>query len=479
MSNINRYLDKIFQIYREAGVNDRYRVIFDTTYLLYLKSLEDFPNAGQTPPLLDNGLKEESNRCKWSVLSSLGQDKAREFYYGDVVPFLNENSLCFRVVSAEYRNNILLSDSSFYLVLHEIERMFTIELDGERVNANNIVIYADIYETLLGYLVGVIGSPCFSMPRHLERLMCELLQIRCHDKVYNPNMGCGSLLIESYKCMAVANAPKYRVVKNEDGFDIAPHFQDLTTDYFRRNIVLEGDEKNKMYLWLSMMNFYFHQLNILQSQFANFMGISFVREGKYDKLLFSSPANLPVSGIFTVLGKLNVGGKAAFLLPKTLLYNNGKKSLKFRQELLNNYEVEAVISLPDFEMYPAAHTAMAIVIVNLVVDGRSPNDNIWFCQLKNDGYSNDKKRMKTEATPLPVLVEAFIAKKEYSNEWFDSKNVLISEVKENENSLLVELYIDDEDEADIMLDTRQLIGELEELRIKINKGLEELTNYLK
>ena len=62
--------------------------------------------------------------------------------------------------------------------------------------------------------------------------------------------------------------------------------------------------------------------------------------------------------------------------------------------------------------------------------------------LKNDGYSNDMKRIKNIDMPLPNLVQSFLKKEEIRNDWFDCELVSLEEVLDNDASLLVAQYVD-------------------------------------
>ena len=114
----------------------------------------------------------------------------------------------------------------------------------------------------------------------------------------------------------------------------------------------------------------------------------------------------------------------------------------------------------------------------LIVDDEKEIADLIEVYLKNDGYSNDKKRMKNADKPLPVLVDKFLRRDEVHNDWFDSKRVAVSEVLYNDASLLVAQYVDAYDEPFEEINLDEIIDHLDYFQCKIREGIEELRRYL-
>ena len=344
------------------------------------------------------------------------------------------------------------------------------------MNKSNIIIYDDIYETLLSYLRESIGSIELATPKHIRRLMCALLQLKHWDKVYDTSMGVGSLLIAAYHTMVVANVPAYRIVKDADGFDCCPPYNDtLTTSIFRRNLILEGSNDNELFTWLCFMNFYFHRINLNQSQFQVFPTSNDYKINKYDRVLSVFPTKNSVSKLFDETDKLEPEGVCAMIVPISLLYKGGKMLIQ-RKRLVVDYCIKAVIALPKQVFAPIAKVNTAILLFENKPSSNS--DSIWFCDLYNDGYSNDKRRVKTQDMPLPTLVDAYLSHSEMRNDCFCSKNIPLIDVLNNECSLLVAEYVDSVDDKEMDLDPKKIIKELVVLQDKLGKGIGDLTKFL-
>ena len=132
--------------------------------------------------------------------------------------------------------------------------------------------------------------------------------------------------------------------------------------------------------------------------------------------------------------------------------------------------------MPDHEFAPQSAIRTAIIVISK--RRTSTNHKIWFCDLKNDGYSNDMKHIKNIDTPLPNLVQSFLKKEEIRNDWFDSELVSLEEVLDNDASLLVAQYVDICDDIMGEIDLDLIVSHLDDLQYKIKGGIDELKRYL-
>lgn len=174
--------------------------------------------------------------------------------------------------------------------------------------------------------------------------------------------------------------------------------------------------------------------------------------------------------------KLLPNGLAVMIVPMSFLYNSTPRQQNLRSKLLQKFRVEAVVGLPEHEFEPQAVVNTAILVVRNCPS--NVHDKIWFCDLHNDGYSNDRKRNKNAYNPLPILIDNFLRKDEEHNDWFDSKLIAISEVLENNASLLVAQYVDTYDEPVENMDLDVIIEHLDYFQGKIKEGINELRRYL-
>ncbi|MEQ8464343.1 HsdM family class I SAM-dependent methyltransferase [Coleofasciculus sp. E1-EBD-02] len=116
------------------------------------------------------------------------------------------------------------------------------------------------------------------------------------------------------------------------------------------------------------------------------------------------------------LKKLAPAGKAAILVPSGLLFSNNTGERELRRQLLVDYKLEAVISLPKDALQPYSPLQTHLLLVSKPDNSAQPSKNgenlIWFWQLEQDGYPSGRGRDLTQdpdesASDLPFVTQFF------------------------------------------------------------------------
>src|SRR5581483_10706437 len=94
---------------------------------------------------------------------------------------------------------------------------------------------------------------------------------------------------------------------------------------------------------------------------------------------------------------LKPGGRAAVIVPDGVLFGSSKAHKELRRILVEDQKLDGIVSLPPGVFKPYAGVSTAILLFTKTNSGGT--DNVWFYDLRADGYSLDDKR-----TPL-VAVE--------------------------------------------------------------------------
>ncbi|MBN0113175.1 N-6 DNA methylase, partial [Pseudomonas aeruginosa] len=89
-----------------------------------------------------------------------------------------------------------------------------------------------------------------------------------------------------------------------------------------------------------------------------------------------------------ILRSLKLGGRAAVIVPDGVLFGSSKAHQQLRQELLDNNQLEGIVSLPSGVFKPYAGVSTAI----LIFTKGGTTERVWFYDLQADGYSLDDKR---------------------------------------------------------------------------------------
>jgi len=179
------------------------------------------------------------------------------------------------------------------------------------------------------------------------------------------------------------------------------------------------------------------------------------------------------------LRMLKKGGRAASIVPDGVLFGSSKAHKAIRQEIVDNHKLEAIISMPSGVFKPYAGVSTAIIIFTKT--GAGGTDNVWFYDMKADGYSLDDKRNPIEDNDIPDIVKRFedIENEKDRKRTERSFFVSVDEIRENEYDLAINRYKEIEYE-EIEYDKPEILMEnLFQLEEEINKGLIELKDLFK
>jgi type I restriction enzyme M protein len=112
-----------------------------------------------------------------------------------------------------------------------------------------------------------------------------------------------------------------------------------------------------------------------------------------------------------ILRMLKTGGRSATIVPDGVLFGSSNGHLGLRQHLLDDNQLEGVISLPSGVFKPYAGVSTAILIFT---KGGQTRD-VFFYDVEADGYSLDDKRQRIDANDLPDVIRQFRHCREHRN----------------------------------------------------------------
>jgi len=156
------------------------------------------------------------------------------------------------------------------------------------------------------------------------------------------------------------------------------------------------------------------------------------------------------------------------------LFGSSKAHKDIRKEIIENNRLEAVVSMPSGVFKPYAGVSTAVVIFTKT--GHGGTDNVWFYDMKADGYTLDDKRTETTENDIPDIIRRFHnleAEKERARTE-QSFFVPVDEIIQNDYDLSINKYKKTEYKPVEYPSTQKIFAELHELEMEIQKGLAEL-----
>lgn len=178
-----------------------------------------------------------------------------------------------------------------------------------------------------------------------------------------------------------------------------------------------------------------------------------------------------------MLRMLKTGGRCAVIIPDGVLFGSSKAHKQIREEIIAKHKLEAIISMPSGVFKPYAGVSTAVMLFTKTDSGGT--DNVWFYDMKADGFSLDDKRTPNGANDIPDIIARFHKLKEEQIRSRTDQSFLVpfEEIKNNDWDLSINRYkeiVYEEVKYDAPKDIIADIKDLDKQRTNALKALEEL-----
>jgi type I restriction enzyme M protein len=181
-----------------------------------------------------------------------------------------------------------------------------------------------------------------------------------------------------------------------------------------------------------------------------------------------------------ILRALKLGGRAAVIVPDGVLFGSSNAHKQLRQTLIEDNQLEGIVSLPSGVFKPYAGVSTAI----LIFTKGGETDHVWFYDLQADGLSLDDKRTEIEDNDLPDCLAKWqqrdkaLAESEENN--LTQKNFWVSKanIAKNKYDLSINRYKEVIHEEEVYDPPKKILQRLKDLEKEIQKDLVELEEIL-
>lgn len=413
-------IDSLWTDFWTGGITNPLTVIEQITFLMYSRLLDmqerkDEKRASLTGQSFARRFSEADQDCRWETWRHYGSEKMLPHVRDRVFPHfrrLAERSTGSGSLFASFMKDAQLMIQKETLLSKAVAAVQDLPL--ERGDTKG-----DLYEYLLSKLTtaGINGQ--FRTPRHIIRLMVELMQPQPTDRICDPSCGTAGFLVETYDYLLreyTSEAGKH--VEMVDGEEHITYSGDLLAQHGHRAHVdtdmFHAYDFDATMLRIASMNLVMHGVAEPDVHYQDTLSQSFEErhpkgsKGAFDLIL----ANPPFKGsldeqdvapdllrvvktkktellfIALILRMLKVGGRSATIVPDGVLFGSSKAHVQLRQHLIENNQLEAVISLPSGVFKPYAGVSTAIII--FAKGGKT--ENVFFYDVQSDGFTLDDKR---------------------------------------------------------------------------------------
>jgi type I restriction enzyme M protein len=416
-----------------------------------------------------------------------------------VFPFIKELNGDGSTVTRHMANAVFIIPSAnlFLGAIGIIEEIF-IEIEREAREEGHLFqdIQGDVYEMLLNEISSAGKNGQFRTPRHIIKLISELVNPQLGHRICDPACGTAGFLLDAYQYIVTQLAKRkasneQTFVPDDDGFvrtSVSGLLTQDTKDILEQS--LHGYDFDSTMVRLALMNLMMHGIDNPHIDYQDTLSKSFTEEAEYDIVM----ANPPFTGsidkgdineslqlkttktellfaerIFTLL---KIGGTAGIIVPQGVLFGSGGAFVEARKKLVEEAELKAVISLPSGVFKPYAGVATAI----LVFTRGGKTINTWFYQVENDGLSLDDKRQRITGSQLPDVVAQWRARDPQQTGDRKANHFFVSaqEIRDRSYDLSFNRYSEVEHAETIYEEPKIILQKLKALEDKIQQGIADL-----
>jgi type I restriction enzyme M protein len=453
---IKNRIDAIWDTFWTGGITNSITILEQMTYLFFMKMLDDAQRTKEADanafgvavkdPTFKDGLwhNPETDRdvpyssLRWHVFKNTEAEAMFRTISRDVFVFiktLNEGK--------ESAYSKFMANASFLI---QSPRTLVKIVEGiDSLDMNNRDPMGDVYEYVLGKMAASGNNGQFRTPRHIIRMMVELMEPNLKDTICDPAMGSAGFIVESAKF--IQSHYKSELLKKEN----SEHY---------KNGMLHGFDTDATMLRIGAMNLMLHGVDNPDIQYRDSLSTDNTDADKYTLCLANPPFTgsldyEAVSKSLLALTKtkktellflalfvrmLEIGGRCASIVPDGVLFGNSTGHKAIRKELIDNQRLQAVISMPSGVFRPYAGVSTAILVFTKTNAGGT--DKVWFYDMKADGFSLDDKRSVVAENDIPDIIARWknLDSEQSRTRKEQSFLVPVEEIRSNDYDLSINKY---------------------------------------
>ena len=487
---IKSQIDRIWDAFWSGGISNPMEVIEQMTYLLFIKRLDEIHSGREKKsirlgqPIENPVFDAQQQHLRWSVFKQLGDAATLyDVVANQVFPFIKT----LGEADSTYASH--MKDARFTIPTPALLAKVVDMLDAIPMEDRDTK--GDLYEYMLGKIASAGQNGQFRTPRHIIKLMVELMAPKPGDTICDPACGTAGYLVAAAEYLLQHYSEEIYASKAS-----AARFNHET---------FYGFDFDSTMLRVGSMNMLLHgvenpAIENRDSLSENHAGV----EGQFSLIL----ANPPFAGsldyestakdlqqmvktkktellfLALFLRLLKPGGRAAVIVPDGVLFGSSKAHKTLRKMIVEDQKLDAIISMPSGVFRPYAGVSTAILIFTKTNSGGT--DKVWFYDMQADGFSLDDKRneldhSKHENDNLPDILARWKNQDDELDRERTEQSFLVpkEEIASNDYDLSINRYKQVVHEVIEYDPPAKILAELKDLEAQIARGLSELEGMMK
>ena len=508
-------INQLWDNFWSGGIANPLTAIEQISYLLFMRRLDEIDSklkkdaewTGEKYTSIFEGMftspltNVETNKqtLRWSHFKQLEGGEMLSHVQTRVFPFIKQINGKNSTFAEHMADAVFIIPKPTLLIeaVNIIDALYT-EIEKEMQAGQTFHdTQGDMYEFLLSEISSSGKNGQFRTPRHIIKLMCELISPKLGETIGDPACGTGGFLLGAYQCILTQHTSRQHITTDEDGFERG--FGDKVTDErlwkeLRENTFFGYDFDTTM-VRIGLMNLMLHGITNPNIKRIDTLSKKYNEDNHYDVLL----ANPPFKGsidkgdinenfslkttktellfVNRIINSLKIGGRSAVIVPDGVLFGSSRAHKDLRKMLVHDCELQGIVSMPSGVFKPYAGVSTDILV--FVKGGTT--EHVWFYDMQADGYSLDDKRTRLETNDIPYIVEEWKVRNKNANDDRKAKHffVPVEEITENNYDLSINRY----KEIDYILPKYDkpevILGKISTLEEEIVKEIEVLEKEAK
>ena len=497
---IKNKIDQIWDTFFVAGITNPITVLEQMTYIFFMKMLDDkqlheeanaqfwgsevqnptFPKGKKwvNPEAVSDEEKEgiPYEQLRWHVFKNLGADNMFKVVRQSVFEFIKHIGTGEESAYSRYMKSAIFLIPNARTLVKVVEGVNALDM-------NNRDAMGDVYEYILGKMAASGTNGQFRTPRHIIRMIVEMMEPTTKDYICDPAMGSAGFLVE---------AVKYIKENNEMAQYACEDMHHIKTS------MINGYDTDQTMLRIGAMNLLLHDItapelawrdslseqnedqNCYTLIMANPPFAGSLDKGNVNKkiLAYANTSKTELLFLAQFVRSLEIGGRCASIVPDGVLFGSSKAHLAIRKEIVDNQQLRAVISMPSGVFKPYAGVSTAVLVFTKTNSGGT--DKVWFYDMKADGHSLDDKRSPISDNDIPDVVARYhnLKAEESRSRKEQSFLVPVEEIRNNDYDLSINKYKEVEREKVEYEPVADILARLEKTESEYLKSYSELYKML-
>lgn len=498
-------IDALWDKFWSGGIANPLTAMEQISYLLFMRRLDAMDRKRtEDAEWLKRPYKsvfKGHEDCRWSHFRNLPGSEMLPHVQGKVFPFiksLRDGDQAF----TKYMQDAVFIIPKPSLLVEAVGIIDDIYNEIERERQENSQTFhdtqGDIYEHLLSEISTAGKNGQFRTPRHIIQMMCALVDPELGDEICDPACGTGGFLLGAFQHILTQHtSPKLRQI-DENGMErglVGDQLTDQRQWQVLRERMLHGFDFDTTMVRIGLMNLLLHGIDHPNLGYMDTLSKRYDEKDRYDVVL----ANPPFTGsidkgdinedlrlkttktellfVNRMMNLLRIGGRAGVIVPDGVLFGSSKAHRDLRTMLVEECELQAVVSMPSGVFKPYAGVSTAVLV--FVKGGQT--EHVWFYHMEADGYSLDDKREKIEANDIPDIIERWRERDSEKDTDRKAKAFFVpaQEIRDNKYDLSINRYGEVEFTPPPVDPPKVVLRRLRKLEKQILRDLDSLERLLR